>query len=285
MSHRLVQLRSAIAALRPEDVAGQAFAVDAHEHISFPGHISFDQRQVMLSVQLRAVEIQIEIAVFSRHLHHLHSLDQFFPGATVFDQRLNGADLQAVLVREIDQFGQPRHRAVIAHDLADHADGPAAAQFHQVHRRFRVAGALQHAAGLGAQGKDMPRLHQVFRHRGRVRHDLNGARPIRGADAGGNPARRVHAHLEIGFERLAVLRHHPLDAQLLQPVGRGGHADQATAVLGHEIDCLGCGVFSGHDQIAFILAVGVIDDDDQLAFTQVLDHRLDRINRCFHCVV
>ena len=251
----------------------------------FARHISFDQRQVMLSVQLRAVEIQIEIAVFSRHLHHLHSLDQFFPGATVFDQGLNGADLQAVLVCEIDQFGQPRHRAVIAHDLADHADGPAAAQFHQVHRRFRVAGALQHAARLGAQGKDMPRLHHIFRHRGRVRHDLNGARPIRGADAGGNPARRVHAHLEIGFERLAVLHDHAFDAQLLQPVGGGRHTNQSSTEFGHEINCLRRRVFGGHDQIAFILAVGVIDDDDQLAFTQVLDHRLDRINRCFHCVV
>ena len=148
-----------------------------------------------------------------------------------------------------------------------------------------MAGALKHAAWTRAQRKDVARLHQVFRQGRWIGHHFDRARPIRGADAGGNPARRVHAHLEIGFERLAVLRHHPLDAQLLEPVGRGGHADQATAVLGHEIDCLGCGVFSGHDQIAFILAVGVIDDDDQLAFTQVLDHRLDRINRCFHCVV
>ena len=183
---------------------------------------------------------------------------------------------------EIHQLGQPRHRAVVAHDFADHTDGPAAAQFHQINRRFGVARALQHPAGLGAQGKDMTRLNQFLRHGRRIGHDLDRAGAVGRADAGGDAASGIHAHLEIRFERLPILQHHPLHAQLLKPFGSCGHANQAAAVFGHEIDCLRRRVFRGHDQIAFVLAVGVIHDDHHPAVAQVLDHRFNAIKRFLH---
>ncbi len=110
--------------------------------------------------------------------------------------------------------------------------GRHSASVHQVHRRLGVAGALQHAAGPRAQRKHMAGLDQVLGHGGRRRHDLDGFGAVGGADAGGDAARGVHAHLEIGAETFPVLPHHALDAELLQPLGRSSARKSARGRTG-----------------------------------------------------
>ncbi len=114
------------------------------------------------------------------------------------------------------------------------------------------------------------------------RHDLNGPGAVGGADAGGDAARGVHADLEIGFERLAVLADHALDAELLQPLARRRRANQAAPVLGHEIDRGGRGELPGHDQVALVLAVGVIHDNDHFAAADVGDGGFDGVENFIH---
>ncbi len=60
------------------------------------------------------------------------------------------------------QIRQPRHGAVVAHDLAQHRGGREAGEARQVAARFGVAGAHQHAAGMRDQRKDMAGLHDVL---------------------------------------------------------------------------------------------------------------------------
>ena len=64
----------------------------------------------------------------------------------------------------------------------------------------------------------------------------DGARAVGGADAGGDAVGGIHADLEIRAKTLAVLLNHAVDAELLQAFAGRGHANQATPVLGHEID-------------------------------------------------
>ena len=156
------------------------------------------------------------------------------------------------------------------------------ASVRQVHRRLGVAGALEHAAGPGAQRKNMAGLHEIFRRRCRFGHDLDGARPVGGADAGGDAARGVHAHLKIRAEAFAVLLHHAVDAELVQPFGGGRHANQPAPESGHEIDGGGRDELPGHDQIAFIFAVGIIHDDDHFAFADVGDDGFNAVESFFH---
>ena len=52
-----------------------------------------------------------------------------------------------------------------------HADGTAAGEMHEIHGGLGVAGALEHAAGLGAQRKNVAGLHEIIRHGGRRGHD------------------------------------------------------------------------------------------------------------------
>ena len=64
--------------------------------------------------------------------------------------------------REAPQLGQPCHRAVVAHDLADDPHWPAAGEAREIDRRLRVAGTLQHSAALRAQWEDVSRLDEVI---------------------------------------------------------------------------------------------------------------------------
>ena len=83
----------------------------------------------------------------------------------------------------------------------------------------------------------------------------------------------------------AVVEHHALDAELLESLRRGGNADEAAAEPGHEVDRLGRRLLGGHDQVALVFAIGVIDDDDHFAARDVAQHRLDgvKFTRDFLC--
>ena len=55
------------------------------------------------------------------------------------------------------QVGDAGHRAVVVGDLADDPGRDQAREAGEVDRRLGVAGALQHAAGLGPQREDVAR--------------------------------------------------------------------------------------------------------------------------------
>src|SRR5678816_2303348 len=57
---------------------------------------------------------------------------------------------------------------------------------------------------------------------------------------------------------------------------RDRHTDEAAAVLGHEVDRLRSGLLGRHQQVALVLAVLVVDHDQQAAGADLLDALLDR---------
>ena len=72
---------------------------------------------------------------------------------------------------------------------------------------------------------------------------------------------------------------HLRQIELGEPLFRHRHADQAAAVLGHEVDRLRRDLLRRDGQIAFVLAIFVVDDDDHLAVADGLDRVLDRRER------
>ena len=141
-----------------------------------------------------------------------------------------------MLSGEFQQLRQARHCAVVVHNFAKHADGTQAGELRQIHGGLGVAGALQHAAGARAKRKHVAGLDQILRHGGGRGHDLNRLGAVGGADAGGDAARGIHAHLKIGAKIFAVLLHHAFNAQLLQAFGGRRHANQPAPESRHEID-------------------------------------------------
>src|SRR5690606_34723154 len=61
-----------------------------------------------------------------------------------------------------------------------------------------------------------------------------------------------------------VAADHHRQLQLVETLPEHRHADDPRGVPQHEPDLLGGDLLGGEDQVAFVLAVGVVDDDDHL---------------------
>ena len=157
--------------------------------------------------------------------------------------------------------------------------GRQAGEPREVDRRLGLAGALEHAAGLGLQREDVAGLDEVARPRGGVDRDLDRARAVGGGDAGGDAVARLDRDGEGGLERRLVLGRHQVEPELVAALRGQRQADQPAAVRGHEVDRLGRDELGRHREVALVLAVLVVADDDHAAGADLLDRLLDRRER------
>ena len=166
---------------------------------------------------------------------------------------------------------QPRHRAVVVHDLAEHGGRAEPREPHQIAARLGVAGAHEDAARLRDQRKHVARLHDVVGRRVGPRGDLHGARAVGGGDAGRDPFGRLDRDGEVRAVDGAVVGRHRRQPQPFGVLGGDRHADQTAAVLREEVDLLGRDEVRGEHEVAFVLAVLLIDEDDHPAGLEVGD--------------
>ena len=111
----------------------------------------------------------------------------------------------------------------------------------------------------------MPGLDDVISH-GVGRHcGADGVGAVVGGNAGGHAFGRFDRHREVGAHARRVADHHRTDAQALAALTGEPQADQPARLTGHEIDVLGPHLAGGHDQIALVLAVFVIEDHHHAA--------------------
>ena len=218
---------------------------------------------------------ETEVAVAAGDLLLGYALDQGFVLAAVMDQVGDGADLEAVLVRELKQVRQPGHGPVILEDLADHRGRLHAGQLGKIATGFGVAGAHQHAAVLGHQREDVAGLDDVGRLGVLGRRRLYRARAVVRRDAGGHSLGRLYREREGGAVRAAVVPDHQRQIQLAAARFGECEADQAAAVLGHEVDGLWRDMLGGDDEVAFVLAVFLVYEYDHATGADVGDDFLD----------
>ena len=192
------------------------------------------------------------------------------------DEVADGADLEAVLGGERQQVGQPRHAAIVVHDLADHPRRVEPRQPRHIDRRLGMPGADQHAAVLRHQRKDVPRRGDMLGALGRVDGDRDGARAVGGGNPGGDALARLDRHGERGVVAGAVVLRHQRQTELLDPLRRQRQADQPAAVARHEVDRRRRRHLRGHDEVALVLAVLVVDQDEHPAVLRLVDDLLDR---------
>jgi len=163
-------------------------------------------------------------------------------------------------------------RAVVVEDLADHAGRIEAGEAREVHRGLGVPDALQHATLAGAQRVHVAGPNEVAAHGGRVHRHLDGLGAVRRADAGGHAeaGRGIDAHGERGAHGLGVLVALRREPELVHALRRERQADHALG-LQHEVHHLGRHELRRADEIALVLAILVVRDDDELAGLQVRD--------------
>ena len=279
--HGRIELGAAVTADRVQSVAGQARRVDADEDVRAVLDIAANERDVRLVIDLILERVDAEIAILGRHLRRGDALDERLRAHPVGDQIGDRDHQQAVPPGEPRQLRHPRHRPIFVHHLADDPGRVQSRDPRDVDRRLGLPRARQHAAGPRAQRKHVPGSEQIGGPRRRIDGGEHGGRAVRGGNAGARPILRFNRNAERRIEPRAVLRHHQRNLELVEALRRHREANQPAPVPGHEIHRFRRDLLGGDRQIALILPIRVVHDDDHLAGPDGLDRLVDARKRRF----
>src|SRR4030095_11887639 len=105
---------------------------------------------MVLSIDLRAIQMQIEITVVGWQFHDLLEFYEFFAFPSVRDQALDRANAQSMFVAELHQLWKTRHGDVGVKKLADHPRLLEACHSRQIHSSLGVTRAPQHTTVFSA---------------------------------------------------------------------------------------------------------------------------------------
>ena len=261
---------------RVEDVAGQALRVHADEDVLGALDVALDERDVLLVGEELAVGDRLELAELRRQPHRDDALDELLRAPPVLDEIGDRDHLQLVPLAEGGEVRNAGHRAVVVHDLADDAGRNEPREPREVDRGLGLAGALEDAALLRAEREDVARLDEVVRRRARVDRDLDRPRAVVRRDSRGDALARLDRDGERRAERRLVVIRHRAKLELVAALGREAEADEPASVGRHEGDRLRRDELRRDREVALVLAVGVVDDDDEAPGADVLDRLLDR---------
>ena len=145
----------------------------------------------------------------------------------------------------------------------------------QVDGGLGVTGPLEHAALAGHQRVDVAGAGQVAGAGGRVAQRLDRGAAVVGRDAGGGAVAVVDGDEERRALALGVLHDHRRQVELGRPLGGDRRAEVARGVVEEERHLLGGGELGRHDEVALVLAVLVVDHDEDLAAGERRDGVLD----------
>ena len=194
---------------------------------------------------------------------------------SVLDQISDCHHFQFVLFGEAHEVGQSRHRAVVFHNFADNPGRLEPRQTGQVDRAFGLSRAHQDAAIAGAQRKYVAGGNQILWFGFICNCIENGLSSIGGGNAGANAGGGVHRYRKRSAERRGVVRHHHRDTQLSDALFGERQTDQPTAMGRHKINCFRSDFLGSHAEIAFVLAVFIIHQNDHLTAANIGDRRFD----------
>jgi hypothetical protein len=259
------ELAAAIAALRVEHIARQAFGMHADEGGFFRIDHAAGQREVMGGVGGNAIEMAVELAEIRGHLDRFLAHDEFLGASAVFDELGDGAGLESVAFLIVAQIADAGHGAIVVDDFANHGSFRQSGEAGEVQCRLGVAGAAKHAIGHRPQREYVSRADEgVGMDTGIGEHaDRQGA--VSGGDAGGDSLGRVHADGEGGFVALVIAAGHLRKIEILGAGSGEGGANEPASMDGHEIDHVWSAEGGRADQVGLVFAGWIVGTDDQPA--------------------
>jgi hypothetical protein len=173
------------------------------------GYIALYHEHVFGLVEGAGVDHDLPGEGVKLRVAYMDAAEEFFGDAAVGDEVGDGAEFQAVALREGDEVRQAGHAAVFIHDLANDARGDEAGHAGDVNRRFGVAGAEQRAARTGGKRENMAGGDEIVRLRFGVDGDGNGVSAVAGGNGGGDALASLEGDGESCLVTLLVGdRHH-----------------------------------------------------------------------------
>mmetsp|Transcript_23305 Transcript_23305/g.40404 ORF Transcript_23305/g.40404 Transcript_23305/m.40404 type:complete len:280 (+) Transcript_23305:3621-4460(+) len=209
----------------------------------------------------------------SRRLDH-----EVVMAPAIGNQITDGPDLEPVGFGVVHKIRQAGHLAIFFHDLADHTGRIVPRQTGHVTSRFGMASPHQHAALSGAQRKHMARRGNIGGGRLRVDRRGNGQGTIRRGNAGADTFAGLDRHGKGRLMTGRIVHRHHRQTQRFNPVGGQGYTDQSAPMGGHEVHRLRRGEIGRDHQIALVLPVLMINQNEHTAQPSLLDDLFDRRN-------
>ena len=133
--------------------------------------------------------------------------------------------------------------------------------------------------GCARKRKHVPGPREIRRLGPRVDRREHRVRAIAGGNARARRVLRFDRDAERCAEPRGVLIDHQRNLELVEPLAGHRHADQPAAVFRHEVDRLRRHLLGGEGQIALVLAIFVVADDDDLAGAKRVDGVFDASER------
>ena len=235
------------------------------------------------TIRALGVGIEVEVAVGGGQFHRYFALNEALLRQAILDEVLHRNQLQAPLLRHYFEVGHAGHFAVFLQYFHQHPGWLEPREAGQIHSRLGVSGAAQHAFLTGLERENMARPAQV----GGLGIGVDEAQNRLGA-VGSRDARRhaigeqIDAHRKWRGMDGGIAAHHQVEAQLVAALGGKGGAHQAAPVGGHKVDDFGRGAAGGANKIAFVFAVFVVHNDNDLASANVFDGGFDGVKHRFY---
>ena len=182
--------------------------------------------------------IMRETPMLRRHQRLRHAMDIPLILQPIADQVRHRHHLQPVLLAELHQVRNPRHRAVLVHDLADHTRGLSPAMRDRSTTAFGLPRPHQHTAVARAQRKHVPGPARSSALELRIGHHVLMVWARSAADPLVTPWRASTEISKRGTQsgRFSVTSSAP--AEIVPRLLRERQTDQSTAILRHEVDGL-----------------------------------------------
>jgi uncharacterized RDD family membrane protein YckC len=243
------------------------------------GNVRLASRRGVLpgGIDVALIRNHAELTVFGWQDAFGDAVNIALVGHAVADEVGYGDHLESVRFAKFDEVGNAGHGSVFVHDLADDAGGDQASHAGEIDRGLGLAGADEDAAFAGAEGEDVAGTGEVIGRGVGANGDLDGVGAVGGRDAGGDAFAGFDGFGECGAEAGGVVLGHGAEAHVVGTLFGEGEADEAAAEAGHEVNGLGGTELGGEGEVAFVLAVLIVDDDDHAASLE-LGYRFEYVD-------
>ena len=172
----------------------------------------------------------------------------------------HGDGHQTVLGGERGELRAVGHRSVVAGDLGQDPGRREPGETAEVDGALGVPGPPQDAALAGDEGEHVPGSGELLGSNGGVGQRADGQRAVGGRDARAGGVLEVDRDGERGAVRVVAVGDHRRQPQRRGAGRLDADAEDPACVADHERERFRGGVLGGHDEVALVLPVLVVDD-------------------------
>ena len=227
------------------------------------------------SVALLAERNDVEMSVGSRHVGFHTSLHERLLLEAISDEVANADNLEVVLFCHLLELWHTRHCAVFVEDFYEGCCRLKSCETRQVDCCFCVTSPTKHALVLCVERIDVTWSAKICRLAIGVGQSADCCRSVVRADSCRATFQQVHRHGERRSEHARIIFHLVVEFQFGCPACCDGCTEYASAVAKHEVDLFGCNHFGSRDEVALVLAVLIVDHNDELPLPEIVECRFD----------